>query len=103
MTFADSARPGHVLDVDDGLDRADAAVQTEELIVDGSGQRHEFEDLVQVIEDAVRVTDVLAESQRAFLAQSADSVDLGVFMTAPQQSDMFRVLYLQRQQQADCL
>jgi len=82
---------------------ADAAVQTEDPVLDDRAHRQELEGPVELVPAGVGVLRLLLEAPPALVAEAVDGVDRRILVVPADQVDLRRVSHLQREEQADGL
>ena len=75
------------------MDAKDAILS--QLVSDDGTERHPLKQVVHLLEDTLRVIDVLIESLCALLAESKEPVHITVFMIASEKEDLPRVFQLE--------
>lgn len=66
------------------------------LVVDHSSERHHIEQVIDLVEDAVGIVDVLTKSFLALLTESEVLVHSSIFMIASEEEDLLWVLQFER-------
>lgn len=83
------------------MDAKDAILS--QLVSDDSAERHPLKQVVHLLEDTLRIIDVLIESLCAFLAESEEPVHITVFMIASEEEDLSWVFQLEGEEKANHL
>ena len=66
-----------------------------QFVSDNGAERHPFKQVVHLLEDTLRIIDVLVESLCTFLTESEEPVHVTVFMIASEEEDLSWVFQLE--------